>query len=329
MGVSFPFFVDRLRTAVLGGTLAAGILFTSCAHFGAVPAENRHAPGPHAAAINGASVSYHVHGKGPVCIVHPGGPGIKWDYVRMPALEKRLTLVYMEPVGSGASGQLPNAADYTFERYANDIEGLRQHLGLARFYLLGHSHGGMVAQVYALKHQENLNGLILLSTTPVTGKEWMDDLSANLGWFQKEPWFQEALPAFMEIGTSKTSEEAAEHFKKAAGFYFADYTANKEKIDAVMANIQVNLSPYRTFLALPFDTRALLDRIHVPTLIVGGRKDPIIGLKFSKQIHDAIPGSRLAVLEKSGHMAHFDQPEETAAAIGGFVNEAENSYAAK
>ncbi len=315
---------NRLRLAAM-----FAILVSACAHFGAAPAEDRFTPGAHAAVINGATIAYHVHGKGPICIVHPGGPGIGWDYLRMPALEEHLTLVYMEPVGSGASGRLANAADYTFERYAGDIEGLRRHLGLSRVYLLGHSHGGMVAQVYAIKHSDSLKGLILHSTTPVGGKEWVDDLSANLGWYEKEPWFKEAVPAFMGMGASKTSEEAAGLFKKAVGFYYAGYMVNKERIDAAAANMQFNLAPYQTFLSLPFDVRPQLRLIHAPTLVIGAGKDPIISLKFSEQIHGAIPGSQLAVLEKSGHMAQFDQPEQLAAVISGFVGDIENTHAAK
>lgn len=41
---------------------------------------------------------YHVAGAGPVCIAHSGGPGIGWEYLRMPMLERSLTMVYIEPV---------------------------------------------------------------------------------------------------------------------------------------------------------------------------------------------------------------------------------------
>lgn len=329
MGVRFAFSVGKSRIGASCGIFIVAVVVSACAHFGAAPADDRLAPGPHAVVINGAKIAYHVHGTGPICIVHPGGPGLGWNYLRMPALEKHLMLVYMEPVGSGASGRLAHPADYNFDRYANDIEGLRRYLGLSRFYLLGHSQGGMVTQVYAVNHSDNLKGLILFSTTPVTGKEWIDDLSANLGWFAKEPWFKEAVPAFMGMGASKTSEEATALLKKAVGFYYADYTGDKEKIDAGAANIQFNLTPYQAFLPQPFDVRSQLNMIHAPTLVIGARKDAICGLKFSEQIHDAIPGSHLAVLEKSGHMAHLEQPEELTAIISGFISDVENTRGAK
>ncbi|MCO1577534.1 hypothetical protein M8C13_17385 [Crossiella sp. SN42] len=42
-----------------------------------------------------------------VCLVHSGGPGIHWEYLRMPEPERHLTMVYLEPVGTGQSGRLP------------------------------------------------------------------------------------------------------------------------------------------------------------------------------------------------------------------------------
>jgi len=98
-------------------------------------------PGDHRAPIHGATIAYHVFGSGPVVMVHPGGPGIEWSFVRMPRLEKFATVVYIEPIGTGASTRLTDPRGYTMDRYVSDVEGLRAHLGLETFVLLGHSHG--------------------------------------------------------------------------------------------------------------------------------------------------------------------------------------------
>jgi hypothetical protein len=45
----------------------------------------------------------------PVCLVHPGGPGIGREYLRMPALEAHLTVVYLEPIGTGHMAHLEEA----------------------------------------------------------------------------------------------------------------------------------------------------------------------------------------------------------------------------
>ncbi|GAA3467378.1 hypothetical protein GCM10018965_019310 [Nonomuraea roseola] len=53
-------------------------------------------PGSHTVSIGGVLQRYHVAGAGPVCLVHPGGPGIGWEYLRMPELERHLTVVYLD-----------------------------------------------------------------------------------------------------------------------------------------------------------------------------------------------------------------------------------------
>src|SRR5262245_46549366 len=58
-------------------------------------------PGAHVVVSAGVEVRYHVAGQGPVCIVQPGGPGLLWTYLRMPEVERQLTLVYVEPAGTG------------------------------------------------------------------------------------------------------------------------------------------------------------------------------------------------------------------------------------
>jgi hypothetical protein len=67
-------------------------------------------PGPHTLDVNGIAQRHHVHGSGPVCLAHPGGPGVFWEYLRMPAVEQHLTMVYMERsvrANPAASGRIP------------------------------------------------------------------------------------------------------------------------------------------------------------------------------------------------------------------------------
>ncbi len=82
-------------------------LLAACAHAAATPpAPDPLADGDHTVDVGGVSLAYHVHGRGPTCIVHSGGPGLQWSYLRMPAVEASMRLVYLEPVGTGASGAL-------------------------------------------------------------------------------------------------------------------------------------------------------------------------------------------------------------------------------
>jgi len=159
--------------------LALTIMAMACPA-GARPAPTVGSATRQPAVVDGVPVLYHVFGSGPVVIAHPGGPGGEWSYLRMPELEKAATVVYIEPFGTGSSGRLADPNGYTMEAYVREVEAVRVALGVDRVVLLGHSHGGFVAQAYALTHPEHLRGLVLYDTSPVTGAELGQEITANL-----------------------------------------------------------------------------------------------------------------------------------------------------
>ena len=64
--------------------------------------------------VDGLRLIYRVAGEGPVCLVHSGGPGVHPEYLRISALEEHLTMVYVDPGGSGDSDPLPDG-DYSMD----------------------------------------------------------------------------------------------------------------------------------------------------------------------------------------------------------------------
>lgn len=69
-----------------------------------------------------------------------------------------------------------------------------------------------------------------------------------------------------------------------------------------------------------FDMRARLGEIKAPTLVVVGRHDPITPVEDAQEIHDGIPGSVLAIFEKSGHSPPTEEPELFQEKVWGFLN---------
>ena len=286
-------------------------------------------PGAHQITVAGSRIVYHVAGSGPVVFVHPGGPGIEWSFVRMPRLETFATAVYIEPIGTGASGRLSDPHGYTFERYVGDVEGVRAHLGLPTFVLLGHSHGGFVAQSYALAHPEHLRGLILYDTSPTTGIEWQKDVASNLQWFEKEPWFQEATQALAQETSAKSDAEITAIFKREMPLYFAEWTKRAKEYEPYRRKVRLTIAPSGTTTdstaakqvgEVPvFEVRDRLRTITTPTLVIVGKHDFVTSEKFGRMLHESIPGSRLLVLEHSGHMGHLEDPVAFSTGIRDFL----------
>ena len=287
------------------------------------------AQGAHRITIAGSGISYHVAGSGPVVLVHPGGPGIEWSFVRMPRLEKFATVVYIEPIGTGASDRLSDPRGYTFDLYVVDVEGLRAHLGLDKFVLLGHSHGGFVAQSYALAHPEHLRGLILYDTTPTTGIDWQKDVESNLQWFKDEPWFAEATDALAHETRANTDEEITAIFRREMPLYFAEWSRRAKEYEPYRASVRLTIAPSKTSsdstapdqvgVAPMLEVRDRLGSITAPTLVIVGKRDFVTSERFGRVLHEGIPGSRFLLLEHSGHMGHIEQPAEFSNGIRSFL----------
>ena len=108
----------------------------------------------------------------PYLVLLHGGPGFSSHmfYAWGPSLEKSLNVVYLDQRGSGQSARLkvanvmdPQPAeikDYTIANLVQDIEGVRQFLKVDKWYVLGHSWGGMLGLEYVTAHPDPVLGYV-------------------------------------------------------------------------------------------------------------------------------------------------------------------------
>ncbi|MEU7612983.1 alpha/beta hydrolase [Micromonospora sp. NPDC049204] len=277
------------------------------------------APGAHTFLVDGVRQVYHVAGTGPVCVAHSGGPGIEWAYLRTPRLEEHFTMVYVEPVGTGASGRLDDPADYRLDTYVRFLDAVVQHLGAPRVYLLGHSHGGFVVQRYALAHPDRVAGLALYDTSPVTGAEfWAEAMAGLAAYPQRHPDRPEAAAvpaAFGQIGAATDDESLATALRAALPVYFADFWGRQDEFAPFQAAVRISLAPASAQDPTPFDVRENLAEIAVPVVVIVGAYDFICPPRRAEELHAGLKDSRLVLLEQSGHFAHIEQPAEFTEAV--------------
>jgi pimeloyl-ACP methyl ester carboxylesterase len=282
--------------------------------------------GVHTIDLDGIAQRYHVHGTGPVCLAHPGGPGVFWESLRMPALERHLTMVYVEPIGTGGSGRLtshPNG--YTRERYTKALIGLLDHLALPRAYLLGHSHGGFVVQHCALRHPNRVAGVVLYESSPLTGPEFMAEAMGNVQEFARRHAHNPELPGVIEAfqATAAISNDA-EFTAAVRGLlpaYFADYWRREQEFAPMRATVSGwHISGSDEHLVPEIiDDREALASMAVPAMVVVGRHDVICGPRWAGELSRLIPDSRLVILHNSGHFGHIEEPDAFADAVAGFI----------
>jgi proline iminopeptidase len=286
---------------------------------------------------HGELIYYTTVGRGaPLMIVH-GGPGA--DHTSflpyLLPLARHNKLVFIDERGSGQSEKLADPAGYTIENMVEDVEAVREALGLGKISLLGHSYGGALAQAYALKNQQYLAHLILCSTFPST-KQMNQVLAQELASAPAD--VREKIDAMQKDGLFghgpiyRRGRYSDAYMTAAWGEAYFPYLYQNHPDPTYdpVENGKMSWDLYREMwgsdgeFVVDGNLKSVeyLDRlhtIHVPTLIIVGDHDECAPW-LSKEMHDRIAGSKLVILPKSGHMTFVDQPTMFIGSVEGFLH---------
>lgn len=276
---------------------------------------------------DGLRLAYRTVGTGPPLVCHVGGPGfssVAWgDLSRYTGGR---TLVLLDPRGAGESEAPADTAAYSGEDYARDVDRLREHLGLDVIDLLGHSHGGVVAQTYAALYPERVRKLVLVSTLARFHDEQVEAMEAAMAARVGEPWYADAREALEQeqAGAFGSGEELMDLVRREMPFYFAQYGEREAAFVASLEAERMNVAALKHFneeAFTTFDLRPLHGRITCPVLLVVGAEDFITGPRSSEEIAEGIAGSRLEVVAGAGHAIYVEQPEALWSAVHAFLDE--------
>src|SRR6267378_4303076 len=150
-------------------------------------------------ASDGRKLTYRRMGTGPVLVCHPGGPGFSSSYFAdLAGLWEQFTLVMLNPRGTGGSDRPADSRAYQIEDYVSDVDELRGHLGLEQMLLLGHSHGGVVAEAYAAEHPAQVKRLVLASSLARFGPGQEAAMKSGIERRSGQSWYTDAVAALEE-----------------------------------------------------------------------------------------------------------------------------------
>ena len=277
---------------------------------------------------DGRRLSYRRLGSGPVLVCHPGGPGFSSRYFGdLAGLGDRHTLVLLDPRGTEGSDRPADRRAYDTGDYVADLDELRAHLGLERMLLLGHSHGGVVAQAYAARHPDRVERLVLASTLARFQAEQEHAMEAAMAAKAGEPWYEDASDALRaeQAGEWETDEELAAIAIREFPFYFHTYGEREQAyLRTLEGEVPVGdaLKLFNEEIFTTFDLRPELGRITAPTLVLTGEDDFICGPVCARELADGVAGSDLALIPECGHFVFVEQPGAFADAVCGFLDSA-------
>jgi proline iminopeptidase len=288
----------------------------------------------------GVLIYYKALGRGdPLLILH-GGPGASHDYFlpHLLPLARHNRLIFIDERGSGRSAKLQDTTKYTVENMVEDAEAVRVALGLEKINLLGHSCGGVLAQAYALKYPKNLKHLVLCSTLNSASK--MNEVFAAM----KKKMDPELLKQIEDLekkglyGHGKDyakNRYTAEYMEAAWGEGYFPYLY-QSRPDANFYPSQVGNMAWDLYREMwgshgefiidgnmkSVEYAKRLPEIKTPTLINVGDHDEC-DPSLSKEMHELIPGSKLVIFPKCGHMTFVDQPDQFITEVDVFLHPVE------
>jgi proline iminopeptidase len=277
------------------------------------------------ATINGTELFHIDTGSGrPVVVLH-GGLGFDHTYMRssLRPVEDELRMIYLDQRCNGRSERAP-LETVTIPQLAADVEGLREHLGLDRIGLIGHSYGGFVALEYATTYPDRVSHLVLEDTSPGTFEPTEDELAERADPSWVTPEIQAGFELFgsmMASGETPSDEMFIELLPAIAPVYL--YKSDPKVLAEILAGTIVNgeVALHSMTVALPgWSVADKLDRVTAPTLVLCGRYDLMTTPECSKRLSTAIPGAELVWFENSGHFPSVEEPDAFIAAVRDFFS---------
>jgi proline iminopeptidase len=248
-----------------------------------------------------------------------GGPGATHEYFEgfegfLPA--EGIEFIYYDQLGSAFSDQPTHEDLWTTERFVDEVEQVRQALGLGRdnFYLLGHSWGGILAVEYALAHQQNLKGLVIsnmMMSIPDYNRYAEEVLAAGMrpevvrevrdiekrGEYESPRYMELLLPAFYAKHVCRLPE-----WPDAVSRAFG--RTNRQIYVLMQGPSEFGLSGRLE----RWDRKADLPRIAVPTLVVGARHDTM-DPQHMRWVAGRVKNGRFLLCPEGSHMAMWDDQQ--------------------
>jgi aminoacrylate hydrolase len=261
--------------------------------------------------IGELSLNVEQRGQGPAFIFIPGLVGLlnAWQF-QMAEFSKRYRCIAFDHRGAGDSDKPKDA--YATELISRDVIAMMDTLGIEKAHVAGTSTGGCVLQNLAIDHPERLRSCIFSNT-----------------WVKADEYITRVQMTRKRIALAYGAEEyvkVSSLFTNGAMQFRCDLDKVMELERRSLATVApVEVLAARLEMTMSHDRRAELHKIRAPSLIVGTRDDATVPSYQSEDLHKAIAGSRLVIVEEGGHYSYRRHWPEWNRIVDGFLREAEQS----
>lgn len=252
-----------------------------------------------------ATLAYDGRGDGPAVVMLPAGAHTRQDYDALrDLLPATLRTVALDWPAHGDSPPLATGPASAMA-FADVAEQAVERLAPEGAVVVGNSIGGFAAARLALRRPELVRGLVLIDSGGFLAPgPQVRGFCALMG---RPGFLRRIYPAFSaRYMRARTDADRAARERAIAT------TRNPAGLAAVSGL-------WASFSSREHDLRSQAAAIAAPTLVLWGRRDPVIPPKVGRWLGDAIPNARLAQLD-TGHVPHTSDPEAVAAELVPFLD---------
>lgn len=280
--------------------------------------------------INGVRLYFDVEGAGlrpdgdsmrevPTLVLLHGGPGADHSIYKpaFSALADVAQVVYLDHRGNGRSDPGPKES-WTLAQWADDVKDFCDALGIHKPVVYGASFGGMVAMAYATRHPGHAGKLVLVSTAAQAAAH----AQAKVAMFTRLGGAQAGALAHRRFIAGDTSPEVLKSWLEVALPLYTRVPQPPSNWKRVALNREATAWFNRPGgEGRSFDLLADLKRIECPTLVLGGRLDPMLPIECQRDIAAAIAPLLLTYREfdDCGHGVVPDVPQQAMPLLRDFI----------
>lgn len=261
-------------------------------------------------------------GEGIPLVLINGGPGGTHHcfHPHFSRAEDFARIIYYDQRGCGLSDYKPDSG-YTVDQAVDDLDRLRQALGIDQWVVLGFSYGGLLAQCYATKYPENLKGFVLVGSE----MGFLDVSSVS----SRDQKFisQQEREKFDQIARTPGLSEAQHVYNwhlngdwKRQSYY----RPSREDIARLVLYEWVHDKDFRRSIRPSInrvDMMGAFKGCPIPTLILEGKWDMSWSADKPRRFLQNHPNTRLVIFKESAHSVFEDEPEAFFAELRQFLSE--------
>lgn len=258
---------------------------------------------------DGTTLAYHATGEGPPLVCLPGGPMQASVYLGdLGGLTAHRTLIRLDLRGTGDSATPEDPASYRCDRQVDDVEALREELGLDRLDVLAHSAGANLAALYTARHPDRVARLALITPSvyavgiAVTAEDRLSTARLRQG----EVWFATAYAALESLNAGRPAPDA---WQAIAPFWFARWDEEAKAVRAAEDQQRNDEAAALYGSEGAFDpeaTRAALAGFAGRVLVLAGEVDVAGPRRAMAEYAGLFPEAESVVQEGAAHFPWLD-----------------------